>query len=423
MLVRFLGAGTREWRSPLPHSGRLLVRDHRGGALAVLPAQPAFPPVLNDCLLLSVAVPRGQLGVIHDRRRGTYTAVIRVRDRDDGSSSFGLLDNETKASRMAGWGAALISLAQLGSPVHAVQLLVRTVPADAAGLAHYLSERRVADVRSPILRSYLSLLDDAVQVTQAQQIYIAVQIRAAQARRAIREAGGGDAGAGALLADQVDAFQRQLAAVDIGVDGALPPRLLARVLREAWDPAAAPLFQIAPDGVDPAGAGPLVATRSWRSYSTDSGSQSVSWWVSDWPRSPVGPDYLLPLLLGTEARMSFSLTLQPVDGIRARRDLEAAQTEHLADEQLRVRHGFRTSVDRQRQAAAVERREAELADGHADCRFSGHVTVSAGSDGELQRACDEVTRKATAAGLDLRRMDGEHDLGFSYTLPLARGLW
>jgi hypothetical protein len=114
--------------------------------------------------------------------------------------------------------------------------------------------------------------------------------------------------------------------------------------------------------------------------------------------------------------------MAPVDPSRAERDIEAAQTAHLSDEMMRSQHGFRTPVRAHRQADAVEQREREFADGHAEYRFAGYLTVTAASPGELEIACGEVTQQARNSRLDLRRMDGEHDLAFTYTLPLGRGL-
>jgi hypothetical protein len=210
--------------------------------------------------------------------------------------------------------------------------------------------------------------------------------------------------------------------------GALPPRLLAQTLREAWDPGATDQLRLTArhhpehEGVPVSASGPLFARASWRGYETDS-ALHTSYWISEWPRVPVGPGFLMPLLLQTRARMSVSVCMVPIDPIQARRDLEAQRTEHLADEQLRQRHGFRTSIDTERQAEGVERRESELADGHAEYRFSGHLTVSVTSIADMERACGSAEEHAALSCLDLRRMDGEHDRGFAATLPLARGIW
>jgi hypothetical protein len=70
----------------------------------------------------------------------------------------------------------------------------------------------------------------------------------------------------------------------------------------------------------------------------------------------------------------------------------------------------------------VSRREQELADGHADVRFSGYITVTADSPEALAEACGEVEHAAGQSRLELQRCDGEQELTFSYTLPMGRGL-
>ncbi len=71
---------------------------------------------------------------------------------------------------------------------------------------------------------------------------------------------------------------------------------------------------------------------------------------------------------------------------------------------------------------SVVRREQELADGHADIRFSGYITVSAEDLDGLEVACSEIEQQAGQARLILRRLGGSQDLAFTYTLPLGRGL-
>jgi hypothetical protein len=332
---------------------------------------------------------------------------------------------------MAAWGVAQAALAHHGTPVSALQVVIRSVAADPDAIARHVAERRTVDLRSPVLRSYLALVDDAAPVTQAQDVHVAVQISLARARRAIRQAGGGDTGAGAVLARQLHLLQAQMERADLRVEGALPPRLLAQTLRESWNPATLSALRMAArqtsrspatEGVDPGNAGPLFARRGWRWYETDS-ALHVSYWISEWPRRPVPLDFLIPLVLQAGARARVSVCMEPISPVSARRDLEAARTQQLADEQLRRRHGFRTPIDTHRQAETVERREAELADGHSEMAFCGHITVSAESVVELDSACGHIEEQARASGLDIRRMDGEHDLGFAATLPLCRGIW
>jgi hypothetical protein len=55
-------------------------------------------------------------------------------------------------------------------------------------------------------------------------------------------------------------------------------------------------------------------------------------------------------------------------------------------------------------------------------RFAGYVTVSAGSASELERTATEVEHAAALSRLELQRLYGEQEAGFTFTLPLCRGL-
>jgi hypothetical protein len=70
----------------------------------------------------------------------------------------------------------------------------------------------------------------------------------------------------------------------------------------------------------------------------------------------------------------------------------------------------------------VLRRESELADGHAEFRFSGYVTVGGATEAELDVACAEIEQAARQANLELRRLFGQQAEAFTWTLPLGRGL-
>jgi hypothetical protein len=63
-----------------------------------------------------------------------------------------------------------------------------------------------------------------------------------------------------------------------------------------------------------------------------------------------------------------------------------------------------------------------LADGHAEMRFAGFVTVSARSAEELERTATEVEHAAALCRLELQRLYGEQGESFTFTLPLGRGL-
>ena len=166
---------------------------------------------------------------------------------------------------------------------------------------------------------------------------------------------------------------------------------------------------------------PLAADEGWSSYRTD-GAWHVTYWVAEWPRVEVGADFLAPLLLSPGCRRAAAVTMGPVGPAQAARQVESARTADLADEELRRRAGFVTTARRRREADGVVRREAELADGHAEYRFSGYLTVSAADPTALDTACAEVEQAASQAHLELRRLYGQQEESFTWTLPLARGL-
>jgi hypothetical protein len=114
--------------------------------------------------------------------------------------------------------------------------------------------------------------------------------------------------------------------------------------------------------------------------------------------------------------------MAPVAPAQSVREAEAARTADLADEELRRRAGFLATARRRRQAEGVVQREVELADGHGEYRFSGYVTVSETDRAALDVACAEVEQAARQAHLELRRLYGQQEQAFTWTLPLARGL-
>jgi len=147
----------------------------------------------------------------------------------------------------------------------------------------------------------------------------------------------------------------------------------------------------------------------------------ATYWIAEWPRIDVGPDFLAPLLLGP-VRRCVSVVMEPISPSRATRQVEQARTADIADSELRRRGGFLSTARRAREAEIVVRREAELADGHASFRFSGYVTVSAGGAEALDEACQVTEQAAGQAHLELRRLYGDQGRALTCTLPLCRGL-
>ncbi|MEW6582362.1 MAG: SCO6880 family protein [Actinomycetota bacterium] len=396
------GSGAHRFEATAPVAGR------RGGGEALLD----LPPCLDGVRIDAIRTPAGLVGAV---REGAWlTAVLDVE-----GTSFALLDPEDKDRRVAAFGHALSSFARPGSPVRRIQWIERSAPQPVGELARHLRDQVALPVDHRSVRSYLDLVDGAGPDSQDHSCLVALQVDPRRGGRgAARE------GRGALLMRELNALSDRLLAAEIGVRGALTPRALARTLREGLDPDGRWALD-GPggdgDGADPGRFGPLALEEGWGVCRTDS-AWHASYWISEWPRTDVGCDFLLPLLLGTGAERAISVVMEPLDPSRALRAAENARTNQEADEELRLRAGFMETARRRRRREAAHRREQELADGHAAFRFSGYVTVSARGLAELDASCAAVEQAARLAHLELRRLYGEQQAALTYTLPLCRGL-
>ncbi len=419
--ARYVVAGRvrRTWRSPLPalglRSAGLRARDTQALVL---------PPALAGLELLSLPLPGADIGVLADRRAGTYTATLAVR-----VAAFGLLDRAEQERRLERWGTVLASLAREGSPVSRVQWIERSLPADGDEIGRYLAEARdpAVPLSARSLASYVELVDEAGIVTQDHELFIALQVERRRGARAIRRSGGGDEGACNVLHRELELLAERLAAAQIGVRGALRARALCKVLRLAFDPFSRVSIARAAsggeegDGIEPRSAAPLATEQRWAHYRSD-GALHATYWIASWPRVEVPAIWLMPLLTQAGVLRTVALTMEPIAPSRAVREAEAARSSDLEEEQLRREHGFVTRARTRRRQEANVRRESELSRGHAELRFAGYITVSARSEQELELACERTEHGAAQSQLELRRLFGQQAQAFCHTLPLAGGL-
>jgi hypothetical protein len=383
-----------------------------------------LPPTLAGCRILQPPAGVGgpRIGVVHDGRARTYTAVVALKSR-----AFVLLGEEDKHRRVDAWARVLGGLAREGSAVHRVQWVERALPDDGDVMTRYLSDGLALPLTSPPARSYLDLLSRAAPVAERHDVLLAVAVHAGRSGRAVRAAGGGDEGACAVLVRELQSLERQLRAAEVEVEGTLAPSALVQVLRQAVD--RHPRTVVAREREQRVGGDrslqswpwPVASEATWSGYRTD-GTCHASYWVAEWPRVDVGPDFLRPLLLQSAARRTVSVTMEPISPSRATREVEQARTADVADEELRRRTGFMVTARRRREQEVVAKRETELADGHGQYRFSGYVTVTANDWDELDLAAGRVEQAAAQSHLELRRLYGAQDQAFTWSLPLCRGL-
>ncbi len=428
LAVRWLWAGSgggRRQSSRAPRLGLLVAADEEErGATRTAREWPRLPArlratsrggVFDGMEIAAVPAPPGtgggEIGLVLDRPSRTVTAVLAVRGH-----SFALLSAVDQDSRVGAWARVLSTLAREGSEIHRVQWVESCVPDDGVAVREYVEAHAVLDAASPAGRSYRELVAEASPITRRHEVLIGLSLHTARSARAIRAAGGGTAGAGAVLARELVSFHRALEGADHDVDGVLGPAALSRVLADAHRRT-----------TDRAGAAhrpcwpwPMAVEPTWEAVHTDA-TWHATYWIAEWPRVDVDPDFLGPLLF-TPLRRSISLIMEPVPPNRAARQVAQARTADLADHELRRRGGFLTTARHHRERESVEARDGELADGHAQMRFTGYVTVTAESRVDLADACGALEQAAGQARLELRLLYGEQDLAFACRLPVGRGL-
>ena len=355
------------------------------------------------------------MGVVVDERARTVTAVLELRGH-----SFALLGPIEQDARVAGWARVLASLARDGSAVHRLQWVESCLPDDGSAVQSHLDNHGILAEDAPAARSYRSLLDEASPVTRRHRVLLAVTVHRGRSARVIRSAGGGLDGAIEVLTREVSAVGTTLAGVDVAVEGVLDRVGLCQVVTEALHPA--------PDwsgsAITPVATGgppwPMGTEARWDVVRTD-GTWHAAYWVAEWPRVDVQPDFLGTLLFAP-LRRTLSVVMEPVDPARAARQVAQARTAGLADGELRRRNGFLTSARHSRESQSVDERDVELADGHAQFRFTGYLGVTADSHAELNASCAALEQAASHSRLDVRRLFGQQDAALLCLLPLGRGL-
>lgn len=364
------------------------------------------------------------LAVVRHRRDGTYTAIAAVR-----FAGIGLVDSDRREARVAGWGGLLAGLCAEGSPIIRVQVLQRLLPESGAALRRWHADHLAEDAPAIAREVNDQLLATATQATAQRQTYLAFTLDSKRAQHAIRQAGGGSAGAMVVLGRHLRSLTSMIGVADLQVDHWLTPRGLGEVIRTAYDPHSSRLMaerRVATSGiepgVDPGAAGPAAA-EAHPSYYAHDGAFSTTYWIYEWPRNQTYATVLASLLGEGEHRRSYSMHIEPLAPREAEREVMRERTERDVAVRMREKAG---QVIPEHERVALERavaQDAERAAGHGLIRFNAYLTVTVTDLGDLEKACAELEADASAARIEIRRMWYGQDMGFAAgSLPLGFGL-
>ncbi|MGH9007357.1 MAG: SCO6880 family protein, partial [Acidimicrobiales bacterium] len=246
-----------------------------------------------------------RVGIVHDERNGTFTGALALEGH-----SFALLGADEKERRVVGWSRLLAALAREGSAVHRVQWLALAMPDDGRAVHSYLEDRAVEKEDSATRTSYASLLDECGADTSRHAVLVSVQVR--------RPRGPVGPAVASLLREMAN-LRRLAADAELRCDGPLGLGALSAALRsigQADPPAPDEEGTRTPVDARPCppcllgSPWPMALEVEWSRVRTDA-NWHATYWIAEWPRVDVGPDFLAPVLLGP-LRRSVSVVMEPM---------------------------------------------------------------------------------------------------------------
>lgn len=377
--------------------------------------EPEWPPFLAGIEL----VDQDGIGVIADGCGRLLTASIAVFGRE-----FSLAERGEQDRILDGWGEVLNGFCRERGAVCRVRVTEWAGPAGTLDIDEGLPPQTPA-LRPELLAAYRELVAEATPTAVRHDVLISITVDRRRIRAGRRSAKTGDAGV-TVLREELAGLASRLDAAGFRCSPPLDVSTLAKAIRSRLDPTVIqrdghPGTLAEAAGVAPWNAAPLSVDTDLRHLRAD-GSVHRAYWVCDWPRLDQGPNWLEPLLLHAGGTRTFALHYEPVARSRSQRRVDRDSTRLAADEEHRTRAGFRIAASHRRAQSAVADREAELVAGYCELEYAGFAVVTAPDLDTLERSCAEYEQSAAQLGLQLRPLDGSHDLGVAAALPIARGV-
>lgn len=359
--------------------------------------------------------------VVHNPHTGVWAATLRVEGRQ-----FTLASPEDQERMLALWGDALAPFSRERSPIAWVRWSEWAAPAGIEAQRAWFSEHVAVPDDDPARRSYEQLLAEAGPLATRHEILVTVAVD--QRRCHQRKGISAKDAAIETLGGEVRLFAGRLQGAGLTVSGPLSERQLARAVAVRFDPGRMPAIDAKGRRlgeraglIDPAAMGPISTEATARSWRTDD-SHHRGFWIQEWPRSDVGPEWLAQLMLYAGHIRTVSVFLEPVPPSVSRRAIERQAAKLDSDADQRTRTGFRVGAAHRRQREAVEERESELVAGYAEQSYGGLVDVCAPTLDALDEAAAELCQAAASCGIELRPLHRRHDQATAACLPLAFGL-
>ncbi|WP_316526916.1 SCO6880 family protein [Kitasatospora brasiliensis] len=425
---RTVRSGRAVWRSDVMDAGTRL----DGREVEVGP-----PPGVGRLRWLTAPFGPDEVGVLMHLERRTVTAAIEIE-----GPGVGLRDSEDQEALVDRFGTLLKHVANGDGFVTRLQILARTLPADPD--AHAKDVERRGDPASPrwLQDSYDQLQSMVSTSSEQHRAYLVACMHytrdlAAEAHAMGRSVDGqrvggrrarDDEGLAAVMARELTDICARLAEADIRVRQPLGQARLSSLLHSMYDPDH-PIDHIQAMSRRNAWPAELDATNpQYLQAKTRESATREPWchataWIKEWPLTPVGVNFLAPLLVHTPdviRTVAVTMDLEPTDVA-----IERMLTEKTNDEAEASRAAkMNRTVDPRDLAhtGRVDQRGDDLASGAAGVNLVGYITVSSRNPDALARDKRTIRASAGKSYLKLEWCDREHHRAFVNTLPFATGI-
>ncbi|WP_100836854.1 SCO6880 family protein [Kitasatospora fiedleri] len=393
------------------------------------------PPGVGRLRWLTAPFGPDEIAVLMHLERRTVTAAIEIE-----GPGVGLRDSEDQEALVDRFGTLLKHVANGDGFVTRLQILARTLPADPD--AHAKDVARRGDHNAPrwLQESYDQLQSMVSTSSEQHRAYLVACMHysrdlAAEAHAMGRTAYGrgekrarDDDGLATVMARELTDICARLAEADIRVRQPLGQARLASLIHSMYDPDH-PIDHIQAMSRRNAWPAELDATHpQYLQAKTREAATREPWchataWIKEWPLTPVGVNFLAPLLVHTPdviRTVAVTMDLEPTDVA-----IERMLTEKTNDEAEASRAAkMNRTVDPRDLAhtGRVDQRGDDLASGAAGVNLVGYLTVSARSPEALARDKRTIRASAGKSYLKLEWCDREHHRAFANTLPFATGI-
>jgi hypothetical protein len=408
--------GRHQWFAPITGVAR--------GRAEPVPTELALPALLDGLQLVEAAANSGtsaHVGVVLDVRDGSATLVLRAQ-----AAQFSLCEPADQERLVAEWGDVLAAFCVERGPVGRVRWTEWSAPSALGEQLGYLDDRAAIGADPSAVAAYRRMLEQAGPMSAHHEVLLAISVDERRVRR--RSKAARDNGVVQAVVEEARLLQKRLERAGLGPAEILGAGAISAMLRARLDPFGLPGHGPGPASlaalvgfVRPHNAGPMAMRAAWDHVQVDRAFHAA-YVIREWPRLEVPANWMEPLLLHAGGIRTVAMHYEPVPPSRSQRRVDRESVKLASDEEQRSRSGFRIGARHRRAHDEVVEREAELVAGYAELEFVGFVVVTAPTYEELLESCVEYEQVAMGCGLELRRLDGRHDLAIECALPLGRGL-